>query len=330
MVDCDSGTSAAPKTPCNSRNITICGRDCAAPHSMEAAVKPNRHSRKRFFRPNRMRQPAHRRRHDRRGHHIGCQHPGDLIGRRRQRALHVGQGHIGDGGIQRLHQRRDHQAHGDQRAMRNHHFRAWGLKSAMAGLRNQVGKMPGMAGVDVHQQRSCQSAAPGRRAGGRYARAAECAAPPSPSCPTNSAPAAPRIPIRWPVRWSPPMPSSYGRDRCPPTAPRGRRASHRSGRFPSDWPPPTHSRSKPGRMPAVAAARYMPGCSVSTWVTMPSNGANTDGMLKLALRLVHLRLRLQILRQLGHVGLSRRRQAWPTAPAPAPSGSPAPPGRRPA
>ncbi len=37
---CDSGTSAAPKKPCNRRNPTICGSDCAAPHRIEAATKP--------------------------------------------------------------------------------------------------------------------------------------------------------------------------------------------------------------------------------------------------------------------------------------------------
>ena len=30
MVDCDSGTKAAPNTPCDTRNATICGNDCAA------------------------------------------------------------------------------------------------------------------------------------------------------------------------------------------------------------------------------------------------------------------------------------------------------------
>jgi hypothetical protein len=37
---CDSGTSAAPKTPCSSRAATICHSEAAMPHIAEAAVKP--------------------------------------------------------------------------------------------------------------------------------------------------------------------------------------------------------------------------------------------------------------------------------------------------
>jgi hypothetical protein len=39
-TDCDSGTSAAPQTPCSSRYITICARLVATPHRAEARVKP--------------------------------------------------------------------------------------------------------------------------------------------------------------------------------------------------------------------------------------------------------------------------------------------------
>src|ERR1700709_220611 len=53
IVDCDSGTSAAPNTPCNSRNTTICVSDCAAPHIMEVTVKPIRQVMNRYLRPNR-------------------------------------------------------------------------------------------------------------------------------------------------------------------------------------------------------------------------------------------------------------------------------------
>ena len=53
IVDCDSGTSAAPNTPCSTRNATICGSDCAAPHIIEATVNPIRHVMNRYFRPNR-------------------------------------------------------------------------------------------------------------------------------------------------------------------------------------------------------------------------------------------------------------------------------------
>ena len=54
--------------------------------------------------------PAHRRGHDRGGDDIGGQHPVDLVLRGRQRALHVGQRDVGDGGVQRLHDGRGHGA----------------------------------------------------------------------------------------------------------------------------------------------------------------------------------------------------------------------------
>ena len=54
--------------------------------------------------------PSHRRGHDRGRDDIGGQHPVDLVLRGRQRALHVGQRDIGDGGVERLHDRRRHGA----------------------------------------------------------------------------------------------------------------------------------------------------------------------------------------------------------------------------
>ncbi len=40
MMDCDSGTSAAPNTPCRKRNSTICARLVAMPHSAEVMTNP--------------------------------------------------------------------------------------------------------------------------------------------------------------------------------------------------------------------------------------------------------------------------------------------------
>jgi hypothetical protein len=40
MMACDSGTSAAPNTPCSNRNDTICVRLCEMPHRADAATKP--------------------------------------------------------------------------------------------------------------------------------------------------------------------------------------------------------------------------------------------------------------------------------------------------
>ena len=53
MTDCDNGTSDAPNRPCNRRNSTICGSDCAIPQSMDATVKPATTGRNSRLRPNR-------------------------------------------------------------------------------------------------------------------------------------------------------------------------------------------------------------------------------------------------------------------------------------
>ena len=50
---CDSGTSAAPKTPCSKRNATISGSEVAMPHSSDAAVKPTIETRNSRLRPKR-------------------------------------------------------------------------------------------------------------------------------------------------------------------------------------------------------------------------------------------------------------------------------------
>ena len=52
-TDCDSGTSAAPKAPCSTRNSTICGSDCAMPQSIDASVKPVIETMKSRLMPNR-------------------------------------------------------------------------------------------------------------------------------------------------------------------------------------------------------------------------------------------------------------------------------------
>ena len=51
---CDSGTSAAPNEPCKIRKSTICTKDCAMPHSIEAAVKPATETRKTRLSPKRL------------------------------------------------------------------------------------------------------------------------------------------------------------------------------------------------------------------------------------------------------------------------------------
>ena len=53
IVACDSGTSAAENMPCTSRNNTICSSVCAAPHSIEAIVKPTMQDTNNGLRPKR-------------------------------------------------------------------------------------------------------------------------------------------------------------------------------------------------------------------------------------------------------------------------------------
>ena len=52
-VACDIGISAAPDNPWTRRASTICGSDCARPHSAEASVKPSIEYRKILRRPKR-------------------------------------------------------------------------------------------------------------------------------------------------------------------------------------------------------------------------------------------------------------------------------------
>jgi len=48
----DSGTRAAPPTPCMKRNSTICGSEFARPHSAEARVNRKMEARNTRRRPN--------------------------------------------------------------------------------------------------------------------------------------------------------------------------------------------------------------------------------------------------------------------------------------
>ncbi len=54
MTACDSGTSAAPNTPCSKRNSTIWLMSCARPHNTEAMVKPPEQMMKMRLRPKRL------------------------------------------------------------------------------------------------------------------------------------------------------------------------------------------------------------------------------------------------------------------------------------
>ncbi len=50
---CDSGTSPAPNAPWSRRKATISGSEVAAPHSIEATVKPDTAIMNSRLRPNR-------------------------------------------------------------------------------------------------------------------------------------------------------------------------------------------------------------------------------------------------------------------------------------
>ena len=63
--------------------------------------------------------PADRGGHDGGRDHVGREHPGDLVVGCRHAALHIGQRHVRDGGIQRLHEHRQHSRGGEQAAVRN-------------------------------------------------------------------------------------------------------------------------------------------------------------------------------------------------------------------
>ena len=132
IVDCDSGTSAAPNTPCNRRNTTICGQRLrrAAHHGGDG--EPDQAGDEQVFPAEPRRQPSHRRGHDRRGRDVGGQDPGDLVIGRRQAALHVGQRHVGDRLVQRLHQCRTDGAQRDDQPVRDPFLRDHGHKLTLA------------------------------------------------------------------------------------------------------------------------------------------------------------------------------------------------------
>ncbi len=79
------------------------------PQSIEATVKPATEQQEHALAAEAVGQPAGERRHDRRGDDVGGQHPGDLVLRcAESAALHVRQGDVGDRGVERLHDRRQH------------------------------------------------------------------------------------------------------------------------------------------------------------------------------------------------------------------------------
>ena len=109
-----SGTSAAPQMPCSVRKTTISVRLVAMPQSIEATTKPADRGDEELAQAHAVGEPAGHRRHDRRGDDVGGEHPGDLVLRRPERALHRGQRHVGDRGVEHLHDRRQHDRDGDQ------------------------------------------------------------------------------------------------------------------------------------------------------------------------------------------------------------------------
>ena len=84
------------------------------PHSSEATVKPTTATEQQRLAAQPVGEPAGQRRRDGRGDDIGGQHPVDLVLRRAEAGAHMGQGDIGDGGVEHLHHRGQHDAGGQQ------------------------------------------------------------------------------------------------------------------------------------------------------------------------------------------------------------------------
>ena len=108
-----SGTSAAPNTPCSRRKATICSMRLRDPAQHRGDGEAGGADDEQLLAAEARRHPAERRGHDRGGDDVGGQHPVDLILGRRQRSLHVGQRDVGDRRVERLHDRRHHDADGD-------------------------------------------------------------------------------------------------------------------------------------------------------------------------------------------------------------------------
>jgi hypothetical protein len=79
---CDSGTIAAPKTPCSSRKSTIVSRLQAIPQSHRGDRETDHRDEEQFLAAEAVGQPARQRRHDRRGDNVGGQHPVDRVAAR--------------------------------------------------------------------------------------------------------------------------------------------------------------------------------------------------------------------------------------------------------
>ena len=91
-----------------------CGH--AAQHGCRGEAD-NRHEEKPFA-PEPVRKESGNRRHDGSCNDVGGQYPIDLVKRRRKTALHIGQRDIGDCRVERLHDRGEHHAKGDDPAVR--------------------------------------------------------------------------------------------------------------------------------------------------------------------------------------------------------------------
>ena len=111
--------------PCSRRNATICSMFCASAAQQRRDREAADADDEQLLAAEAVGQPADRRGHDRGGDDVGGQHPVDLVERGRQRALHVGQRHVGDRGVERLHDRRAHGADGQQRAPRDWRRQRW-------------------------------------------------------------------------------------------------------------------------------------------------------------------------------------------------------------
>ena len=108
------GCMPPPPAPCRMRKMSSMGSDGAAPHRKLEMVKMVMQRTKKLRRPMTLDAQRAHGQHDGVGHQVAGQHPGALIGAGAQRAGDMGQGHVGDGGVEHLHEGRQRHGHGDQ------------------------------------------------------------------------------------------------------------------------------------------------------------------------------------------------------------------------
>ena len=111
---CAIGCSPPPPAPCSTRKKRRSPRLGATPQSKELTVNTPKQVMKKRFRPKAPGEPAADRQNDGIRDQIGGQHPRALVVARAQIPGHVRQGHVGDAGVEHLHEGCQRHNHGNQ------------------------------------------------------------------------------------------------------------------------------------------------------------------------------------------------------------------------